>query len=157
MHVGEHDDVEARLAVVGEVLERRARARRGRARRGRGAAAARESSRPSGLVAAPARLVEQQPVAAADVEQPPARRRERPIRSSRRRGRRAAPGLLGEVGVVAHVAVEVVQLRARRQHGLLDGAALGAREQVADASRSPWRPVSCADGASASAATTARP
>ena len=43
----------------------------------------------------------------------------------------AAPGLLAQVGVVAHVAVELVQLVAGRQQRLLHGAALHARQQVA--------------------------
>ena len=47
------------------------------------------------------------------------------------RGGGAAPGLLAEVGVVAHAAVEVVQLVAAGQQRLLHGAALDARQQVA--------------------------
>ena len=68
-HVGEHDDVEA-LAVVGEGLDRQladveAERLAGVARR-----RARELQADR-LVAARARLVEQQPVPAADVEQAP--------------------------------------------------------------------------------------
>ena len=67
---------------------------------------------------------------AADVEQAPlgdvrADQVEQAVRG------RAAARLLAEVVVVAHVAVEVVQLRALGQERLLDGPALDAGEQVA--------------------------
>ena len=87
------------------------------------------------LVAARARLVEQQPVPAADVEQAPAATCAA-IRSSRRAGGGAPPALLAEIGVVAHLAVELVQRVARRQQRLLDGAALHARQQIAVVGRS---------------------
>ena len=46
-------------------------------------------------------------------------------------GGRAAPGLLAEVGIVAHVAVERVQLVAGGQERLLDRPALDAGQQIA--------------------------
>ena len=105
------------------------RARRARSTRACSAADARELE-PHRLVAALARLVEQQPVPAADVEQPPAR----PVRADQVeqavRGR-APAHLLGEVVVVAHLAVEVVQRVAGRQDRLLDRPALEAAQQVA--------------------------
>ena len=126
-HVGEHDDVEAveidegldRLLVHVEP-QRLAGMARGRTR----------ELEPDRLVAARARLVEEQTVPAADVEQAPggdlgADEVEQVA------GGGAAPGLLAEVGVVAHVAVELVQLVAARQQRLLHGAALDARQQVA--------------------------
>ena len=69
-------------------------------------------------------------MAAADVEQPAARDVRGDQVEQAVRGR-APAGLLVEVRVVAHLAVEVVQRRAGRQHRLLDGPALAAREQVA--------------------------
>ena len=126
-HVGEHDDVEA--LVVGEVLDRRladVEAQR-LARMARRRARELEADR---LVAARARLVEQQPVPAADVEQPPAGDLGAD-QVEQARGGGAPPGLLAEVGVVAHLAVELVQLVAGGQQRLLHGAALHAGEQVA--------------------------
>ena len=142
--VGEHHDVEARrVAVVGEVLEgelahveaeRVAGVRRRRARE-------LEAGR---LVAAVARLVEQQPGAAADVEQPPGRD-EAADEVEQAAVRRPAPGLLAEVRLVGHVAVEVVEGRALRQDGLLTDP------HSTHASMSPWRPVAWAEGDSAAA------
>ena len=102
--VGEHDDVEA--VGVGEVLEREladVEVERGAGVLGRRAAEL-EAER---LVAAPTRLVEQQAGAAADVEQAPARH-ERGDQVEEPAGRRAAAFLLAEVGLVRHVAVQVV-------------------------------------------------
>ena len=126
-HVGEHDDVEAveidegldRLLVHVEP-QRLAGMARGRAR----------ELEPDRLVAARARLVEQQAVPAADVEQAPGGDL-LGDQVEQVAGGGAAPGLLAQVGVVAHVAVERVQLVAGRQQRLLHGAALHAREQVA--------------------------
>ena len=69
-------------------------------------------------------------MAAADVERAPARH---VLGHEREQGlcRGPPPVLLGEVGVVAHVAVEVVQRRARGQRGLLDRPAFHAGQQVA--------------------------
>ena len=83
-----------------------------------------------GVVAALAGFVEQQAVAAADVEQAPARAVGADEVEQAVRGR--APALLlRQVLVVAHVAVELVQRVALREHGLLDRPALAALEQVA--------------------------
>jgi hypothetical protein len=84
---------------------------------------------PCHLVAAPARFVEQQAVAAADVEQP-ARRDVPPDQVQQPPRGRAPAGLLVQIGLVPHVTVEGVQVGARRQARLLDGAAVHAREQV---------------------------
>ena len=76
--------------AVGEAPRAAARARRGRARRARTPPRRAESSRPRHLVAAPARLVEQQAVAAADVEQ--RARAARARRSGRAAGSRSRAG-----------------------------------------------------------------
>ena len=69
-------------------------------------------------------------MAAADVEQAPARAVGADEVEQAVRGR--APALLlGQVLVVAHLAVELVQRVALREHGLLDRPALAALEQVA--------------------------
>ena len=121
-----------------------------RARRARAAPPSRESSSPTRLVAARARLVEQQAVAAADVEQPPARARAR--RSGRAGGSRSRAGRppRSRYVVVAHLAVEVVQRLAGRA-----GPAAGRCRTRGSASRSPWPPTACADGDSAAAVTAA--
>jgi hypothetical protein len=69
-------------------------------------------------------------VPAADVEQPP-RRDLGADEVEQVPGGGAAPGLLAQVGVVAHVAVELVQLVAGGQQRLLHRAAFHARQQVA--------------------------
>src|SRR5947208_4318005 len=125
--VGEHDDVEA--AGVLEALERDLATLQAQdlARVAGGRAGQLE---PDGVVAAPARLVEQQAVTAADVEQAPGRH-ERADAVQEPPRRRTPARLLSEVGVVGHLAVELDQLRMRGQRRLLDRAALHAREQLA--------------------------
>ena len=114
--------------------------------------------------AAGARLVEQQPVAAADLEHPPARGVALD-RVEQAPGGDAAPGLLGQVGVVAHVAVEVVELGAGGEVGLLDrpaalaGVEVGVAADAVAAGREGVRdqlrrvaPIAEAQGARADAA-----
>ncbi len=127
--VGEHDHVEALGRGGREGLERLlgdrqaehvARVAGGRAR----------ELQPEHVVAHPARLVEQQAVAAADVEQAP-RAGVAGDQLEHAAGGRAPSRLLAEVGVVGHLAVEVVQLGARGQARLLHGAAGRAAQQRA--------------------------
>ena len=126
-HVGEHDDVEA--VEIDEGLDRLLVHVEPQRLAGVAGRRARELE-PDRLVAARARLVEQQAMPAADVEQAP-RRDLGADEVEQVRGGGAAPGLLAQVGVVAHVAVELVQLVAGRQQRLLHRAALHARQQVA--------------------------
>src|SRR5207247_8867560 len=107
--VREHDDVEA--AGVLEALERDlanlqaqdlARVAGGRA----------GQLEPDGVVAAPARLVEQQAVTAADVEQAP-RRHELADAVHEPPRRRPPARLLGEIGAAGHLAVGLDQLAMR--------------------------------------------
>jgi hypothetical protein len=79
------------------------------------------------LVAAPPRLIQKQPVTAAHVEQPPGGHvAPDQVEQAARGG--AASGLLVEVSLVVHAAVEVVQIRPRGQRRLLHGAAITAHE-----------------------------
>ena len=87
-----------------------------------------------GVVAAPAGLVEEQPVSAAHVQQASARHERGDVVEQPRRGR-APAGLLAEVLLVGHVAVELDELVVAGQLGLLDRAAVRAREEVAVAAR----------------------
>src|SRR5439155_18567733 len=82
------------------------------------------------LVAAAAGLVEQKAVTAAHIEQP-TRRRVAADQVEEPAGGGATALLLVEVGVIADLSVEVVQLRPRGEGGLLHRPAIAAREQVA--------------------------
>ena len=128
-HVGEHDRLAGRRRSRVELVERAAPDVEAEDVAGVGARRVGDLEARD-LPAAAARLVEQQPVAAADVEHPPARRvaLDRVEQAPRRA---AAAGLLGQVGVVAHLAVEVVQLGAAGEVGLLDRPAARARVEVA--------------------------
>ena len=84
-------------------------------------AASADSSRPGGLVAALARLVEQHAVAAAHVQQGPVRHVAADL-VEQPAGRRAAALLLDQVVGVAHVAIQLVERVATGQRGLLHGA-----------------------------------
>ena len=118
-HVDHHDRVERPVSGRIEVLEQRvADVEAQRLARARGAA--RAGSSPRTCQPRTARLVEQQAMPAADLQQPPVPGHHAlDVAQQPPRGRTPARLLL-EVGVVLHVAVEVEQLGARGQRGLLD-------------------------------------
>lgn len=126
-HVGQDDDREA--LVVGELVERLLAHVEAEHLAPVGGGARRQLQ-PHHVVAAPPRLVEQQPVPAAHVEQTPRRHVAADQVEQAARGGPPA-GLLIEVGLVLHAPVELVQVGPLRQRGLVHGAAMTADEQVA--------------------------